>query len=113
MKPLMQFISASILSLTTAAALASIPSVVQAQQMTPRGPVCGERTALVGQLKGKYSELPKSMGLAANGSVLEILTAKTGTWTVLVTSPQGITCLIAAGEHWEDMEQLKADYIPS
>lgn len=81
----------------------------RAQMMVPRGPVCGERGALVDQLKGKYAELTKSMGLAANGSVLEVLTAKTGSWTVLVTTPQGVTCLIAAGEHWEDIKPHEGD----
>jgi hypothetical protein len=113
MRALTQHLSAGVLSLTTITAIAGVSTSVQAQQMMSRGPVCGERTALVDQLKGKYSEQPKSMGLAANGSILEILTAKTGTWTVLVTSPQGVTCLIAAGEHWEEMEQRKADYTPS
>jgi len=78
---------------------------VSAQIMQRSGPVCGERGSLMDQLKHKYSEQPKSMGLAANGSVLEVLTAPTGTWTILLTTPQGITCLIAAGENWEDMEQ--------
>ena len=74
-------------------------------QTLRHGPLCGDRTALMSQLKGKYSERPKSMGLAANGSVLEVLTAKSGTWTILLTNPQGITCMIAAGDNWEEMEQ--------
>ena len=81
--------------------------------MMMRGPLCGERTALVDQLKGKYAEQPKAIGLAANGSVLEILTAVSGSWTVIVTTPQGITCLLAAGKHWEDIDQKKAAYTPS
>lgn len=82
-----------------------LPFAAIAQQMVQRsGPVCGARGSLMEQLKVKYSEHPKSMGLAANGSVLEVLTAKSGTWTILLTTPQGITCLIAAGKHWEDLE---------
>ena len=114
MKPLMRIISASLFTTTVLGVSLSPSAPANAQQMMQRsGPVCGERGSLMTQLKGKYSELPKSMGLAANGSVLEVLTANTGTWTILLTTPQGITCLIAAGEHWEDMEQQKADYTPS
>jgi len=115
MKPLTQTLSASIVAITALAASLSITTPTQAQQMVQAqgGPICGSRTSLLGQLQGKYSEMPKSMGLAANGSVLEILTAISGTWTILLTTPGGITCLIAAGEHWEEMEQKKADYTPS
>jgi len=114
MKPLMKIISTSLFTTTMLGVSLSLPTHANAQQMMQRsGPVCGERGSLMDQLKGKYSEQPKSMGLAANGSVLEVLTAKTGTWTILLTTPQGITCLIAAGEHWEDTEQQKADYTPS
>lgn len=42
------------------------------------------------------------MGLASNGSVLEILTSRSGeSWSILVTMPNGMTCLIASGENWE------------
>ncbi len=114
MKPLIKIVSASAFAMTALFSPLTLTSTAEAQQMVQRaGPVCGDRTALMTQLKGKYSEQPKSMGLAANGSVLEVLTAKTGTWTILLTTPNGITCLIAAGEHWEDMEQQNADYTPS
>jgi len=114
MKPLLKIVSASLFTATMLGVSLSPSTPANAQQTAQRsGPVCGERGSLMTQLKGKYSELPKSMGLAANGSVLEVLTANTGTWTILLTNPQGITCLIAAGEHWEEMEQRKADYTPS
>ena len=114
MKPLMKVISVSFFITTVLGASLSPSAPANAQQMMQRsGPVCGERGSLITQLQGKYSERPKSMGLAANGSVLEVLTAKTGTWTIILTTPQGLTCLIAAGEHWEDMEQQTADYTPS
>jgi len=114
MKPLMKIISTSLFTSTMLGVSLSPSTHANAQQMMQRsGPVCGERGSLMDQLKGKYSELPKSMGLAANGSILEVLTAKTGTWTILLTTPRGITCLIAAGEHWEEMEQQKADFTPS
>lgn len=80
-------------------------AMVAASEQPSQGnrPICGPRPFLLAQLKSKYSESPKSMGLAANGSVLEVLTSVSGTWTILLTTPSGITCLIAAGEHWEEM----------
>jgi len=115
MNPLARTLTISIVAITAMAASLNLSTPAHAQQMrqTQSGPICGNRASLLNQLQGKYSEMPKSMGLAANGSVLEVLTAISGTWTILLTTPGGITCLIAAGEHWEEMEQKKADYTPS
>jgi len=69
--------------------------------------VCGLRAAMLKQLQGNYRETPVSMGLASNGSVLEITRSDSGTWTILLTNPSGITCLMAAGENWETVRPEK------
>jgi len=99
----------SIFTLASILVLAGMSPSAQAQMMVHGGPVCGERTALIDQLKAKHAERPKAMGLTANGSVLEVLTAETGTWSILVTTPQRVTCLIWVGEHWEDIKQQEVD----
>ena len=66
---------------------------------------CGERSSLLKQLEGTYQEAPISMGLAANGSVIEVTRSDKGTWTILLTSPTGVTCLMAAGTNWENIKQ--------
>ena len=47
------------------------------------------------------------MGLAANGSVLEVLASKDGTWTILITSPNGTSCVVAVGDSWEALKANK------
>lgn len=64
-------------------------------------PACGKHEAITEQLTRKFSENRTSMGLASNGSVLEVYASKAGTWTILVTLPSGQTCILAAGEAWE------------
>lgn len=64
---------------------------------------CGKRAAVVADLNANYAERPKSVGIADNGTVLEVLTAKSGTWSILMTLPDGITCLIWFGEYWQDL----------
>ena len=66
--------------------------------------ICGNRESLLKQLEGGYKESPISMGLASNGSVIELTKSDEGTWTILLTTPKGITCLIAAGGNWENIE---------
>jgi len=64
--------------------------------------VCDKRAEVTGHLEQKYSEKPVALGMANNGGIVELLTTKEGnTWTIIITLPNGMTCLIAAGEDWE------------
>ena len=73
---------------------------------TRSGAVCGDRMALLKKLAGSYEETPRSIALAANGSVIEVTRSDKGTWTILLTNPRGITCLMAAGTNWEPIKQI-------
>lgn len=74
----------------------------QAQQVGAQpNPTCDARDKVLTALSGRYSERPASMGLAANGSMVEVLVSEKGTWTIISTMPNGLSCLIAAGEYWE------------
>ena len=66
-------------------------------------PVCAEHQKIVDQLTNRYGETRQSLGLATNGSVVEVFASDAGTWTILVTDADGRTCLAAAGEAWQEM----------
>jgi hypothetical protein len=52
-------------------------------------------------LRGKYGENPVAFGLHANGSLMQIFASNTGdTWTVVMTSPKGLSCIVAGGNDW-------------
>ena len=62
---------------------------------------CAERTRVLEFLAENYQETPISRGIANNGGLIEILTAADGsTWTILITMPDGHTCMVAAGSDW-------------
>ena len=63
--------------------------------------ICGERAKMMTHLGKNYAEAPVAMGLTSSGAVIEVLTSSTGTWTFLVTYPNGPTCMVASGEGWE------------
>ena len=68
-------------------------------------PQCNTREIVVGMLGEKYHEVPVAIGVANNGGLIEVLTAKDGvTFSILITSPKGMSCLVAAGEGWRDMK---------
>lgn len=70
--------------------------------------VCFERTALLKHLNGKFEEAPVAAGLAANGSVLEVFSSPDGvTWTIVLTQPNGATCVMASGESWVGVKKPK------
>jgi len=74
-----------------------------------QSPICGKRTELIGKLKNQYSERPVANGLATNGGILEVLASPAGnSWTIVVTMPNGTSCLIAAGENWESAARFAA-----
>lgn len=64
---------------------------------------CAERERVLAQLTQKYGEARQGMGLAANNSVVEVFAStETGSWTITVTSPNGVTCLVASGQAYEE-----------
>jgi len=63
--------------------------------------VCNMRPVFLEQLKQRHHESPVGIGLAANGTVMEVLASEKGSWTIITTRPDGVTCLVASGEHWE------------
>jgi hypothetical protein len=63
---------------------------------------CGLREMFLEQLADRRGEKAVVAGIDVNGSVMELLTnAETGTWSMLVTSPDGMTCLVVVGEALE------------
>jgi hypothetical protein len=63
---------------------------------------CAEREQVVQKLEEKFGETLRSIGLHQNDGVVEVYSSEaTGTWTILMTRPDGMSCLLAAGELWE------------
>jgi len=70
---------------------------------------CTDRTSALTHLSKKFSEEPVAIGLANNGGVVEVLTDTAGsTWSIIITMPDGLACIVAAGEHWEPLLPVKA-----
>ena len=68
--------------------------------------ICGKRDAFLTQLGKSHKEVPVAVGLLSNGSVIEVLASDDGSWTMLVTNPDGATCVLAAGEAWETVARV-------
>ncbi len=66
---------------------------------------CDSRDTVLAFLSDRYAEAPVAMGVARNGGLVEVLTSGTGgsTFTIIVTTPDGRTCMVAAGDGWESL----------
>jgi len=63
---------------------------------------CADRAEVVNRLERNFGETRQSMGLNAQTGVVEVYASdQTGTWTIVLTRPDGVSCLIASGEMWE------------
>ena len=65
------------------------------------GTRCAPRDVALTHLTTKYEEARRSIGLAANGVVVETWASDSGSWTILVTRPDGISCMVASGQNFE------------
>ncbi|MBL4758311.1 MAG: hypothetical protein JKY32_11980 [Rhizobiales bacterium] len=70
--------------------------------------ICMYHENLVSFLSGRHNELPRALGLVADRGLMEVYVSPAGTWTIVMTTPTGVACVIAAGDTWEE-QQIRAD----
>ena len=76
-------------------------------QTVPSESQCGAHAVLVDKLRERYAEVPVAMGLQSNGTVLEVFASRrANTWSVVITAPNGVSCLVSEGQSWETLPQL-------
>jgi hypothetical protein len=79
---------------------------------------CGDRPSIARQLKEGFAEIPTTVALMADGQLLEVFKSPAGTtWTIVASSPQGRSCIVAAGRDWIDHREapvlgLEASWTP-
>jgi hypothetical protein len=62
---------------------------------------CMKREALVKQLTDKYKEAPAGSGLVGQSAMVEVFVSEKGTFTMVSSYPNGIACILSAGDNWE------------
>ena len=81
--------------------LLTTPGAAQNANM-PRG----ELVKLLGE---QYAEAPVAIGLSENGAIIEVFAAADrSTWTMIMTTPDGISRVIQAGEAWIGIDSRPA-----
>ncbi|WP_170467117.1 hypothetical protein [Ruegeria arenilitoris] len=78
--------------------------VLAAQQVHAR--TCAPRDEVIKRLTETYGETRQGIGIARQGTVMELFASdQSGSWTITVTLPDGITCLVVSGQAYETMAE--------
>ncbi|MEX0286498.1 MAG: hypothetical protein AB3N23_17975 [Paracoccaceae bacterium] len=80
--------------------------VLAADQTFAQGRNCAPRDVVLEKLAQSYGETRQSVGMASNNAVVEVFASEeTGTWSITVTTPGGVTCLVASGQAFETLAE--------
>jgi len=72
---------------------------------------CAERSAIVSRLAQHYGESRQSVGLNHDNTLVEVFASlDTGSWTIAITQPGGLTCLVAAGQAYQYLNEPLAQF---
>ena len=72
---------------------------------------CGPRDLVVERLAERYGEARQSIGVTVNGAVVETFAnLESGSWTITLTMPDGIACMVASGAAFERLDE---DLVPT
>ncbi|WP_291730046.1 hypothetical protein [Leisingera sp. F5] len=83
--------------------LAAAPAAAQSRN-------CAPRDTVIKRLAEKYGESRQSIGVGQKGMVMETFASEnTGSWTITVTTPNGMTCLVASGQSYEVLAEALPD----
>ena len=83
--------------ITLAALAALLPGMAAAQAN------CADRAEITDRLAEKYGETFAGGGLRSSNAIYEVwFSAEKGTWTILMTRPDGKSCVMAAGTDWRE-----------
>ena len=98
------------LSCSTLLLIALLAGTQAAAAEEQDSPVCAPRAQLLDQLSSRFKEVPVAIGLSSSGSLVEVLTSDNGsTWSIMVSQPNGSSCLVAAGEAWEEVKRVASN----
>ena len=88
--------------------VATLPTVASAQSPERRGtPACLPHEQAEQQLHRTYNEKKIGHGISGDGNLIEVFMSSAGSFTVIKTSPAGVSCIVDFGEGWQSIDELE------
>jgi hypothetical protein len=75
-------------------ALMAVPALAQSN--------CADRAVIVERLERAFGEHFAGGGLQSERRIIEVWASAEGTWTVLLTRPDWLSCVMASGTDWRE-----------
>lgn len=69
---------------------------------------CAPRDQIIADLGKKFGETRQAAGIQSATQVMELWSSdSTGSWTLLMTTSRGISCIVAAGKSWTPAPKIE------
>ncbi len=81
--------------------LASLASSARAEHGGVAFIACNARAIFVNILGSQYAESLSYQGLNDTDKLVEVFISDTRTWTMLITTADGRSCILLVGNYWE------------
>lgn len=70
--------------------------------------ICRSHAEIEAKLLSDFGERKLGLGISGDGSLLELFAGPRGTFTVVKTTPGGLSCIVDYGESWQTLRPLEA-----
>ena len=75
-------------------------------------PVCMPHDDFRVELQRNFLEAPVAIAIANNGALIELYAKRDkSSWTLVMTRPGGLSCVLVAGEEWNDLRKREEERI--
>ncbi len=75
-------------------------------------PVCMAHDEFRVELHRNFSEAPVAIAIANNGALIELYAKRDkSSWTLVMTRPGGLSCVLVAGEDWNELRTREEERI--
>ena len=101
--------SSPLIGFAFAAATVTLLGANLAHAGTPR---CAPHADMLAVLAKKYGEALQAVGIANENHFIEVLSSRQGSFTILVTKPDCMACILAAGQDFEQVPDHLASLDP-
>ncbi len=67
--------------------------------------ICAPSDQMTRKLVEQFGTARRATGVRSPEEVVEIWTDDQGDWTMIISYASGTSCIVAMGEHWQDLDR--------
>jgi hypothetical protein len=67
--------------------------------------LCGPRSMLLASLETGNGQTTAAIALTEYGDVMEMVTAADGSWSMVISNPGGLSCVMLSGQGWQEVKK--------